>query len=121
MKQFDQGQAVRVTATFRNNSGTLFDPTTVLFTIRRESMTLPAEASESSTDGDGEDRFLFDGGDSSSVDDSIYHTSTGVFYHDVDTSPEGGVYTWRITATDATEPDVAKSGQFYVKPWQDLV
>lgn len=116
----DQGQIVQMTATFRTPDGALYSPDAVTFTIRRESLDLPDESSDSSEPGDGEDRYTFNADDSSSEDGGIDHPSTGVFTLNVDTSYSGGNYLWRITSSDAAEPAEAKSGTFYVKPWQNL-
>lgn len=103
MKQYDQGQSPRLTATFRNPAGSVYDPDVVTFTIRHEST------------GESE-QFIWDADDSESVDGDIHHTGTGVFYMDVDTAASGGIYAWRVQGEDATYPPAAKTGSFYVKP-----
>lgn len=103
MKQYDQGQTAKLTATFRTAAGALFDPDSVTFTIKRMA-------------DDSEESFIFDAAESESVDGDVYHPSTGVFYLNVDTSVIGGIYQWRVNGEDAVNPQTAKTGSFYVKP-----
>lgn len=108
MKNFTQGQKVRIKGTFKNFAGSLIDPTFVRFFIQRE--------------GDGEwDEFEYGDSDSESSFSSdssseIVRVSVGIYYLDVDTSPESGVWNWRIVSSGPYAN--AKQGQFYVEPMQ---
>lgn len=102
MKNFTQGQKVRIKATFKSFAGAPDDPTTVKLFIQ--------------TEADGEwTMYEYDGtSDSSSDYDGIERLSTGVYYLDVDTLPQSGVYKWRFYGAGPNAN--SKQGQFYVEP-----
>lgn len=102
MKNYTQGTLVRLKATFRNFAGALADPTAVTFYVQYEA------------NGDWFEYEYDATSDSSSDYDGVEKLSTGIFYLDIDTLPQSGVYNWRIYGTGAAAS--SKQGSFYVEP-----
>ncbi len=90
MQRYKQGQTVRITATFRNFSDALTNPSQVNFFIQTEADDVWTETAGVAAD------------------------STGVYHLDVDTTDQSGIYDWRVMGTGTTP--AANQGQFYVIP-----
>lgn len=99
MNQFTQGQTVRLTANFKTFAGAQVDPATITFRIKREADDVILEES-------------YEGSISDSFGE-IIRVSAGIYYMEVDTTPTGGIWDWRILTTT---PINATQGQFYVTP-----
>lgn len=91
MKNYAQGQTVRLTATFRDFDDVLVDPTNVYMYTQREADSVWTDESASAV-----------------------HASTGIYHLDLDTADESGVWKWRIVGTGAAAN--VQQGQFYVTP-----
>ena len=95
--RFDQGDLVRVSATFTDvGTGLAADPTSVFFDWVEES--------------DGTVTQLIYGTDADLVKDS-----TGNYHVDINTSTIGGIVTWRFYST-GTDQYSATEDSFYVRP-----
>jgi hypothetical protein len=102
MTNYNQGTRVRLKATFKTFAGAPVDPTTVTFYIQ--------------TEADGEwAQYDYDAtSDSSSDYDGVERLSTGIYYLDIDTLPQSGVYKWRIYGSGPNAN--SRQGAFYVEP-----
>lgn len=96
MKQVQQGQTVRVTATFKDFSDALVDPTAVEFFSDREA----DETVTSDIYG--------------SMGSKVVKSSTGIYYWPIDTTPQSGLWRWRVIGTGPAGN--AAQGSFYVVP-----
>lgn len=90
MKNFTQGQTVRLTVTFYDFNSALVNPTSVNFTVKRES-----DLVSTTTSG-------------------VVADSTGVYHLDIDTTAAAGIWEWRVVGTGTTP--AAQQGRFYVDP-----
>ncbi len=93
MEKVIQGAAPRLYTTFRNVAGDLDDPDDVQFWIET-----PTEWAT----------YIY--GD----DVEVVRVSEGIYYLDVQTIAESGVYQWRVTGTSPAPG--AEQGEFYVVP-----
>lgn len=105
MKQFDQGQTVRLLTAFKNFDGVPTDPSAVRFYIQRDADSEWAVYEYDAIDDSSSD---------SSFSDGPVRVSEGVFYLDVDTTAQSGVWKWRVVGTGAAPS--AKQGSFYITP-----
>ena len=90
MRNFNQGQTVRIRATFRDFDDALINPSTVTVYIQTEA------------------------DDDWTSYASPTHESTGIYHQDVETEGQSGIYDWRVIGTGTTSH--ANQGQFYVVP-----
>lgn len=96
MRNFDQGQTVRIKSTFRDFDNALVNPTVVTFYVQR------------SADD------VWDDYSTTDVGSVVGHPSTGIYYVDISTTAQSGVWRWRVTGTGSSAN--ADQGTFYVNP-----
>lgn len=99
MKNFTQGQTIRVNVTFRDFNGGLADPSVVSFLFQNE------------VDDDGS---TFEVYASSDLGTTIVSTGPGKYHFDWNTDDKQGVWLWRVTGSGSS--DSALQGKLYLDP-----